>query len=60
MALVDRIRGIVTTALDTLALLLFAAGVAVALWPVSGGLALCAASAVVATGSAAATRESRP
>lgn len=42
----------ITTLLDVLALLLVAAGVALALWPISGGLALVVAGALVAVGSA--------
>lgn len=46
------LRVLITTILDVLALLLVAAGFAVALWPVSGGLGLGVAGATVAVGSA--------
>lgn len=45
-----------TTALDVLALLLIAAGVALGLWPLVGGVALIPAGVVVAFGSALSDR----
>lgn len=43
----------ITTALDVLALLLVAAGIALGLWSLIGGLSLIPAGFVVAVGSAA-------
>lgn len=58
--IVTRVRVVVTTALDVLALLLVAAGFALALWPVVGGLALGVAGAVIALGSALADPKPKP
>lgn len=44
-------RGVVTTLLDALALLLIAAGAALGLWPWLGGFALAVAGLVVLAGS---------
>lgn len=51
MTNVGNLRRSVTTALDVLALLLVAAGFALALWPLVGGLALVVAGLTIALGS---------
>lgn len=49
-------RELVTTLLDTLGLLLIAAGIAVGLWPLVGGWAFCPAGVVVVGASWLASR----
>lgn len=52
-------RELVTTLLDTVGLLLVAAGIAAGLWPLVGGWGLCPAGAVILGGSLLASRGER-
>ena len=54
-----RVQMIVTTALDVLGILLFAAGAAMLVWPWTPGGALLAAGTVVTAASVLATRSPR-